>query len=390
MTEYNFQLYDPVGNFLSRLDDYNSADFVRSVNTVGTFKIELPPIGYSDSMFRRDCRIMVYRKPLGGAFYLEGRTMWLVRKITRRFVNGKWHTDLYAEDLLNLLKRRIVGYMGEVTYSWKTILGPVGWTGTEGYEDDLIKEFVRENLGDESTTLPVPGTIPDPDRDYSQFLSVEENFSQSATAQTEKKAEWLPLLQVVQDLARHSTQQGVPLFFDIESDINQNWTFKTYINQRGADRSSQGLNPITFSIERDNLVDVELDEDYNDEVTAVYVGGEDPGVGRQYTLVTDNARIAESPLNRIEAFVGYPNEEDTTILGGYGRVRLEEGRPRLRMRGRAVDTFQTRYGRDFHYGFLVQAEVLGNIFDCYISTVHIVVDDSGEQLDIRMDGEAII
>lgn len=366
-SDYQVILKNPAGE-AGVILPFISIEYALSLNNPGALTISLSG-DHTFSEFPRDSIIEVWRKPLGGSWYLAGRSTWLLRKITYTWNNiadQKW--TLTAVSPLDILKRRIVAYRRDDIYSDKT-----DDNGNDGPADDLMKAYLRENIG---------SLVLNSERDLSDYVEIEADESLGANA--EKQAAWRDLLTIVKELASDSESQGVPIYFDMIGDGQGKYRFRTSINQLGANRTKSGVSPIMFSDRAGNLTDIDLTLDYTNEKTVAYVGGQGSGALREI-YVSKSGRESLSPFNRIEVFHD-ARDMWYDSLPGEGRARLEETRPLVRLEARALDTIDLKYGRDYFFGDRVTVSVEDYVLDCMVQSVDIGVSDGREDVDVRLSG----
>lgn len=365
---YNLVLKTPFGNTIGLITEFISLEYARGLNSVGKATIRLPS-GLNSNLFERDQRIEIWRNGK-----MEMQTFWLIRKISRILIDGSYVTELTCHDTMDILDRRIVNYQKETYYADKLIIN-----GNDDYEDNLIKAFVRENLG--SLSVATARNI--------STLTIEPDTSDGSTSYSEKQASYRSLLSTCVELAQLSYERGAPIYFDIESDEQHNLTFKTYADQRGKDLVN-GPSPVVLSDQFGVLADVNITKDYSSEITSVTVGGSGPGAGRAIETVTDATRVDASPFNRIEGFYDARDWEDPTLLIGEGNNFLAQNRPKSVLTAKVIDSPQVRYDVHYSYGDMVVAIADGMQFTCLIDAVGIKVSDGREELDVRLKGEVLL
>lgn len=372
--EYQLVLKSPQGARWGVIDDFISISYARAVNTVGTAVVDLPP-GYDPRMFPRDARLEIHRSVANGPLALEMQTFWLLRKWERQLQpDGSWLMSVTFADLLDLLTRRLVAYTRDTPYADKLIIN-----GNEESPQNLMKAFVRENMG----TLAI-----NTDRIMTELV-IEPDID--AKGNEEKQASYRSVYDTCRELAELSTENGTDLFFDIEGDVLGNITFRTYNNYRRMDRTeSTNLAPAIFSPEFGNLVNVTISQDFSEEATAIYVGGEGMGAGRAIELVEDTDRISLSPFGRIEVFHDARDFCELSLLQKEGKTRLQQLTPRKRLDALTLDTEVTLYGRNYHYGDLVTAHADGSVFDCHVAAVNIEYSDGQEDITVKLEGQEVL
>ena len=361
---YYIEVADPFGTKLAQVDRFVSIDLVRGVNAVGVLTLEMDP-DTSRDLFRLDGRLGVWRQPANGPRELLAETVFLVRRVRRALSkSGERVLQVTALSAAHLIDRRIVAYPAGSAQADKT--GPA---------DDLMKAIIRENLG----SLAPAG------RDWSALISVAADSSQGPSVS--KGFAWRYCLDVLQELGEQAAQAGNPVYFDFVAPVAGGLEFRTYTGQRGLNRSLSSGDPLILSPERGNLADCELIEDYTDEATHIYAGGQGEQADREIAEASDAARVGGSPFGRIEAWRDARNTSTTAALQAEANAALWERRPRRIFSGSIQDTPQCAYGIHWRWGDLVVAQFEGRSYDCHVDTVRIKVAKGAESISAQLRAE---
>lgn len=365
---YRVVVKDPNGNNARTLDKVLSIQAARSVNTVGAASIVLPDT-FDPGYWQRDMRFEFWRSTDNGAPYLLGDTVWFARRFVWMVDQKQWSIQMF--DTNDLINRRIVAYLSETSFADKI----VDW-GTDDPADNLIKEYIRENLG---------ADVENPFRDLSAYIEVEADRSLSVV--TEKEGSFQDLFGVIVDICNDGDQQGGRLFFTLDPLSNGKFIFRVKKDVLGTDRTL-GNAPIVFGSGYNNLTSIELDWDYTEEKNVVYAAGDGEGAGRLWVAVSDVSRTRRSPFNRQEVFIDMNDQDDENLLRAAARAELAKRKPKLRMTGQTIDTNSVKFGRDYFYGDKVAAVVKGFRFDCLVDAFSINYQEGGEtDLTIRLNGD---
>lgn len=280
---------------------------------------------------------------------LEGQTRWFVRKLTRQVSAGA--LTLGAASALCLLDTRDVAYAAGSSQASKS-----------GASDDLIKAIARENLGSSATDTAR--------RLRSDLFAVAADVGLGPSAA--KAFSRKNVLQVVQEICAAAAQQGVALFVDVV------WNgacleLQTFLGQRGADRSLASPAPLT--LEADSLGDINIEEDYTDEATAVYAAGQGLESDRDIQLATSDGQIARSPWARREVTLGATQvaKDNAAALLAEARRGLWERRARTRFSATITPTPQLRYGIEWDWGDRATASVAGQVWPVRIDTRQVTI-----------------
>lgn len=327
-------------------------------NGVGVLVLVLPR-SFDERLLRVDWRLEVWRGA-GTTLALEGETCWFIRYWAR---DEQDNLIVRAYSATTLLTRRIVAYAAGTSYSEKT--APA---------DDLVKAVVRENLG---------AMADDPDRDWHQWLQIEDNQSLAPTvARAFSRRE---VLAVCQDVCRESTEAGTALWFDIVKDSAQGLLFRTYTGQRGADRSGEGTaGRVVLAPEMGNLADPFVAYDYSEEATVIYAAGQGQESARRVVEVEDAARTARSVFGRIEGLRDARSLTTEAALAAEGQTALRERRPRRHVRATLLETATTRYGMHWRWGDRVAWRVGSASGTATIEEVHVRLEGGAEQVSVTL------
>lgn len=365
MSNWEIWLDDPFGNRLLQLDRTEGFSLTRIVNNIGAFVLNLP-WDFDSKLIKLDGLVEFWRSPEGGALKWVGTGM--VRRHKFHDDNGKDVLTLGGVDAIDLLRRRIVAYAADSTGSLQT-----------DNADDIMKAIVKQNLGANAVAarnLTALGfTV---DVDLHAAPSITMGFS------------WKNVLEVLQNLANASAQNGVELFFDLIpvliTSTQIGFNFRTFTGQPGKNHTyPNGINPVQFGKEWGNLGAAELEIDYGEEINYVYVGGDGEDEARTIVELSDPTRVGASPYNRCETFTDARNNSGSSLYSK-GNNELIAGNPKRRFQGELLDTEQTRYGINWEFGDKVSATYLGNQFNGIIRGVSFSVNSDGvESLSAKME-----
>jgi hypothetical protein len=351
---YYVDVADPFGNRLAQIDNFLSLTYSRTINGVTRMIMDLPP-DTDRSLFRLDGRMGIWRQPADGRIGLETDTIWFIRKFPqiRMLATGERRLTVYAFNALELLNRRIAAYDSddpEVDRSMES--------------DDMLKAIFDGNLGVDCT---------DVDRDWSALVSRTAN--QTLGAVVDKAFSRRNILTTCQEIAEQTYIQTPRVYFDIICPTYGTLEFRTWINQRGTDRTRASGNPLILSPEIGNVSEGDYVEDYETEENFIYAGGQGEGILREIATAQDNTRIGASPFGRREGFIDSRQGATGASLTAEAESELNAQRPRRQFTCKLVDTEQIRYGRDWNWGDRVVVQFENMEFDCEI-----------KQLDVQIAG----
>lgn len=372
---YQLWLYNSKGTQLALIDRYFELSYTRSVNDAGSLRLALPMV-YPLAWFQRDTRIEVWRKFPGGRFYLDAESIWFVRRRHPYISNRQSFLEINAVSASELLSRRYVPFDADSDYSNKTLA-----------YDDMLKVIVREQAGDlvADSARQIPG------------LQVQGNLTQTHSY-TKAFAEQ-PVLQTLQEICQACATDEVnplPLFFDIVPAAPGAMEFRTYTGQRGTDHTySTGMRPVEFSTRRGNLNNPSLDDDWTEETTAAYAGGqttsdESGATSQPIGSYVDVARASESPYNRREGWSSAPQYTTVTALNYEAAGTVRKGRARRIFTGTILNTNDCEYGKHWRWGDRVTVFEFGQKIDCRVDTITVTLSSGKEDItaNLRSDDTA--
>jgi hypothetical protein len=242
----------------------------------------------------------------------------------------------------------------------------------------MIKAIVREQLGASAVAArQIPG------------FSVADDTSQAPS--TSKAFAWRAVLDVLQDIAASSAENGVYLAFDIVSPTPETLQFQTFTETRGVDnRFPSGLAPVILSPERRNLVQPSLRYDFRDEVTYAKAGGSGERTARLTGEAIDVARAGASPYRRRERFVNASNTVGAGALEDEAAAAVRAGRPRVIVSGKIAETAGFQYGVHWRWGDYVTIQAFGRQVDARIDATTVEVQPDSETISAVVRGEQYV
>lgn len=358
MTRYSVVLLaQDTGIPLAWWDTYERLEYVRQVNGVGAFVLELAgqvalPYHWLDS------RVVVLREA-------EGRLarrdfVGFLRSYGVAWKDGKVIHTLAGPDYNDLLRRRIIAYPAGSSQADKT-----------GAADDVCKALVRENLG----------VLAGPGRDVSAagFSVLADRGQGTFVSKAGSRRVLLDVLQEIADASKGVPETAVDFGVIPVGNWGHAMQFATSVPFWGRERrAGRARDAVLFSPQLGNLDEPERTTNRTDEVTFVYGGGTGTEEDRLVVSVADAARVGASVLNRREGFFDGRNYEDAAMLLRASGEKLAEGRPvDLLSMQIAGPVAALDYGAVWDLGDAVSADVLG-LVDCQVTRVHVAVTDQGE------------
>lgn len=362
-TKHELWVTDDKGDRLLLLDNVESFQWNRVINDVGRCRVQLPG-DFDQTLLRVDNHIEVWRaSDLTEKLRLENA--FFIRR-TRSFTNpgGLTTVRVFGVDPNDFLKRRIVNYTASSAEARKT-----------DNADDMMKAIVRENLGP-GAGVDTFGATRNFDSDFFQ-VQADATLGPSIT----KNFSFRNVHLVLQDLSNAARQAGTEIYFAIVPVSPTLFEFQTYLDQPGQDRRfPDGDNPIIFSLDRGNLQQPSLEDDFEDEVNFVTGGGQGAGGARTIDEERDLDRINRSIWNRREAFRDARQENLAAGVSDQAQARLTEGLPKRRFATSLLSSENARYGIDWDFGDRITVEYLKQQFDAFIRAVSVNVDEEGGEI----------
>jgi hypothetical protein len=426
---YTLRYLTPDGTLLGVMPDLYSLSYTRGVNQSSTLSAVLP-IRWA-SILDRNWRLEVWRDAGAGA-YLDTETQWIVRRRTQRTdTSGREVCEIEAHSANILLRDRIALPYAGSPHTRKT-----------GDVDDLMHEVFDETFRD--VTITKTGTLngsasvtglPDVDRLFvgmsvagagipadTRILSIDSataiTLSNSATASgsatlsfslqilSDRAASgtfvddlaagattsvstafaWKNVETICDELVDAARQAGEFVAYDLVKSAGGQLEFRTYVGQRGTDRTATLL---PLGTDNGTLVNVSLIDDWRDEYSVVWAAGQGEGASRMRIGVVDDGRATSSLLGWREQMFDGRNYDTITDLYSQALARLRAGRKRVEFRGAIVNRPGNVYGVDWAWGDRVQAVYAGRTFEAHITAVKVAYQQGRETIDAWIEQDAI-
>lgn len=374
---------DASGNFLfstsSFLEIGNAPGlhYVLSCGNVGALTVTLGP--EYNPLLLKDARIHVMRSVNGGPAQREGESCFLIR----RWDYADNYTTVTAVHANDLMRRRHILYSGNnAAASYVQI--------TSARADDTIKTLWKQNAGalvsftaravnDETSGLSTTQA------DISAYVSTQANVS--AAPLIDKWIPWRNLMDVILEIEDTSYLLGTFLTTEIVAPTESTLELRTYTGIRGVDRRFSSGNGLLFTSARGNLENAILTVDAIEEITmAQAIGSDGTGGGSWYRFAgsaEDDTRMAESPLNRVEAVFDSGDAPADGTLTNDATAAVRAGRPVITALGDLVETDQCIRGVHFNYGDLVTVQVQGVQYDMRLDQLDVTISGGTERTQAR-------
>lgn len=367
MPRYEIWHTDDAGNHLELLNTTQGFDYTLVDGDVGWINVPMPfDNGRIYNNPQVDNRIHIYRAPIGGSLQLVA--VGFIRRWGNSMgASGLATTRLSGGDPNELIKRRIVAYFDRTNYSIK-----------DGPADDVIKAFVRENLGSLAT---------ESGRDMSA-LGVSIEVDRSAGPSIEVAAAFENLLDVFQQIQQTTRSGGDEIFWRMRPNTLSTFVFETRTGQPGNDRSFGGSNPLYFGSQFGNITGATLEVLRDSEINFVYAGGEGEGVLQNVQSASDASAISSSRWNRREGYVA-ANQADTVAKAqDAAAAEVTAKRAQLRFTADLIPTPLTPLGGNgWWLGDKITVSHLGQQITAIIRMIRVSVSGGGlETASARVEG----
>ena len=370
------RICDPFGNFLVETAEFLDAGnnpglrYALNCGAVGAMTVTLPP-SYNPLLLK-DGRIHIMRSVNGGPAAREGGSCFLIR----RWDYAPDHTTITAVHANDLIRRRAILY------------APVlGNSLLAGQADNEIKRLWNENSGGAIGTFRAYSTVTataDPTQaDLSAWVSIQGDMS-IAPAVTGYVA-WRNMLEVFQEVADFSAQNGTWLTAEIVSLSEAQLQIQTFTRQRGADQRFSTGSGLLFSPTRGNLENALLTINAIEEITVGQALGAAIVSNRYTGYAADYARMAESPFGRIEAIVDSGDAPNDATLTDDSSTIVRAGRPTIHAIADLVETDQCIRGVHYNFGDYLTVEVQGIQYDMRLNIMDVALTASGERTTARFE-----
>ena len=338
---------------------FDALSIVRNVETFDTIVLtanpQLPLISGTSYDSFIDRRIVVERAGVDvPSMRTEG--VYFIRQViaTRNSIQFVGYS---AEEMLS---RRIVAYSAGSTDATATLPA-----------DDLMKFVVTQNLGTGAAAArQLPG------------LTVQANTSQGSSINRSFAHD--NVMGVLDGIREYTRNAGSEIFYRMQNNGSGGWTFRTYYQLVGLDRTVSSLN---LAEENENFILDGVGFDATDEVTFMYVGGAGVEGTRFIGTATDAQRVGISAYNRREAFYNASQEKTQAGADDVAEQELSRRRARRLFSGTIIERSNYRYGIEWDFGDLLIAENNGRGYTVMVRKVQIDIDDTGERITARVEVE---
>jgi hypothetical protein len=372
MGNYELWYCNPKGERIEPILDAISFAYVLTDSGTGYFTMAIHRGEQTYARARPEYRVHVYRQPEDGALDLE--MIYVLSQFDFDITETGYETlTMGGSDLNVLLKRRIAAYRAESA--------TVTFSSTNA--DEVAKTAVDYNLGSNADSGSHDG------RDLTDV-----GFAIEATAtrggNIDYSFAWINILTVMQGVQQRARANGTELWFGIEPLTDTSFEFRTWMGQRGSDRTLSGGSTIIVSLANGNLLDPSLALDFDAERNYVFAGGQG-----QDTALTQNRIIEESEdedatgralIARSETFYNASRYDSAKGVQEAADSELINRRAVAEFTGAILDTPQTPYGGlGWKLGDQVTVDFAGYQFDARIRAVSVSVSGQDEKVEGRLE-----
>jgi hypothetical protein len=344
---------------------FNSLEYVKTQNAIGTLVVDLPRGLMQYDQFAVGDIFEIWREK-NGTLELQNETAYFLQ-------DWEFWTDSDGAEYI-----RLVAFDAVWLLDTAIVYAPAGSANAEMTDqpDDMCKTIVTNELG-LSSIYPAR-----------RKLSVAPNLSAGGASITKGFA-FRNVLTVLQEICEVAQEKnGVWLGFDVIRTAPGAFEFRTYTGQRGQNHGRASGDPRLVGRQYGNLSEASFGTYHSEERNNIFVGGQGEGAARQVIYRQNLDRIYASKWNQREYFKDSRDDSTTAALEADGDAALDEFRPRQVLTGKLHDTPGMQYNIHYQFGDVLSAEAFGYHVDCHVGSVRVKVDqDGGEQLDIKLRGE---
>jgi hypothetical protein len=379
--QYKIQVYDPSGTLVAVLDKWQRLEFKHIINTPDYCKIQLNGDEDWESIFEVNSVVEVWRKVPGyspdgvppnrlkaGGWYVEWDGLHSDHTHTT-FRNGRTIYTSYCDGYLDLIQRREVLYYASETASRSKKSATPAQTA--------IYEFVEENCGASATVAGgrlYEGTI--------TGLSIPFNVGGGNNWSGARA--YRNVLEVIRDIGELEN-----IDFDVVGLGGANWSFETYLDQMGEDRTTTGLDPSTglnaagnapviFSLANDNISQATYKNSRRNSANVIACLGKGKYADRAYYISADATEIDANRINQREMCRNASSQDDAAELISMSEEYLNEFQPIEDFLFTPLSVESTIYGVHYWWGDRCTSRYRSLELDKRLTGVSITVDDNGE------------
>lgn len=362
-SEYYLNILSAAGVKRKTVVNFLTLAYTQRVNAPGILTFDLPPEHPAIAALELDGQVEVWRRDLANGIPWTRDFGTLYRGASYQVdTNGDETFTATCPGQMHWLSRRVVAYAANLT-GYSTI--------QQTRAETVMRTLVATNCTALATVAngrlrdgAIPGVAVEADQGRGTIVSWS--------------GPWKTVLSELQALAAPAVGNGD---FDLIKVGPQTWVFRFYPGYRGTDRSS-GANAVIFSRDFDNMGEPTDARNRVEEKTVAIVGGQGQETARLTTIRTG---LDYTAANDIETFVDARNSATLAGLQADGDSALDAARARPLLTFTPLQTPQTRYGRHYFLGDLVQARYreLNVVLKVNAATITLT-RDGNEQVAIEL------
>lgn len=353
-SRYFCTLEDHEENRVAIFDDWRSLEYTKKVNDVGSLRFVIDGRDERAALFDLDYIFKVYRSVPGVGLDWYVDFVGLHRSsFWKTFQNGNIQYSSFGVSPNDLIRRRAIAYRSGDTQAEADAVG-----------ETAMKQFVYDNMGGGASSairrfVNILGEGTYPFGGQLAGLSIEADGGAGANFAGARAYD--NLLEVLQDIANKT---GVD--FEMVRQSGNIWYFKTYANQLGSDRTTDGLDattglnsagnaPIIFSVENGNVSEISYSLSRLEEANAVVAMGKGERSTRTVVALTDDDAIDDSPWNRIEITRNGSSNDYVAQLEDFARKWLFDMQSKEEFKFTPLQQPDYLYGQNYFLGDKVTA-----------------------------------
>lgn len=370
---YEIWVCDDRGRRMHLFPKVDNFSYSRTTQGLGTLQMSVPFDDYIKaipSLFKPDWRLDVWRSPqVGIPARREGSFLLGRYQVYQRTSDNVRIIEFYARSPLDILRRQC----------WETDADQTNEV------DDLMKNVVRGMfVTNPSATSTAPTIVNAGVYTYTGEFAVDEDASDGPSVTS--KFYLRNVLDILNDLRKASVTLNLlsstnkKIYFDVIEDESLvsggfGYRFRTYPGLRGRDRTTG----IIFSPENGNLIAPVYFEDYQDEVTGVYLYKEG--------VLTASAQSDNQYLSRWHFIKqdGTTSQATAAAALNDAYTELKQGAVKKVMNATFLSSPgspeqpRSLYGLDWDLGDLLPVKFAGKAMNVEVAIVYVSVNDRGEE-----------
>jgi len=380
IAKYQVRVKNQTGEIIAIFDNWQHLAIYKRVNVVGSFVFTIDATDARAQLFDLDGQFEVWRRLIMESGHISIDTDWyleyegLIRDRSYGFGQyGNQSLTISGLSYLDFVARRYIMYSPGHANSSQSDVG-----------ETVIKNFVKQNLGSDATVLNgrlrdgvMPELIVETDNGNGDYWEGQRSYKK--------------LINVISEVASIS---GID--YDVIGAGVNSYIFRVYNEQRGSNRTTQGLvkqtgknsyglSPVIFSVDFGNMGNPKYEWNRSSEANVVFTLGQGVDEEREIDVETNDESIGDSPFNTIETTRDARRQSEASSLQYLGEEKLIEKRGTERFTFSALQIPRSLYGYHYFFGDMVTAQFYDRIVDKKIVAVDIIVDKDVENINITLD-----